>query len=218
MKKERIITAKQAKILDKKALDKFGIPTILLMENAGSAISKEAVKALGSRPGKVAVFCGTGNNGGDGFCAARHFLTAGIKPQIYLAGKISDVGNQARLNLDILIKLKQIIIPVGLSNSSLVKNKVNKCSLIIDALLGVGAKGEVRPVYRALIDIINSSKAYVISVDIPSGLDATTGRLLGCCVKADQTITFVAKKRGMVFKGGKQYCGKVLVRDIGVLL
>ncbi|MDD5060371.1 MAG: NAD(P)H-hydrate epimerase [Candidatus Omnitrophica bacterium] len=216
MKKERIITAKQAKVLDKKALDRFGIPTILLMENAGSAISKEAIKALASRPGKVAVFCGTGNNGGDGFCAVRHFLAAGIRPQIYLAGKACDVGNEARINLDILLKLKQKIISVGLSNAGLVKNKVNRCSLIIDALLGVGAKGTVRPVYRSLIDIINSAKAYVISVDIPSGLDATTGKVLGCCVKADQTITFVAKKRGMIIKEGKKYCGKILISGIGV--
>ena len=98
------------------------------------------------------------------------------------------------------------------------KNKISKYNLIIDALLGVGLAGEVRGIFRDLIGIINLSKAYILSVDIPSGLDATTGKVLGCCVKADKTVTFVAKKRGMVLGEGPKFCGRVVVRDLGIPL
>ena len=109
MGKQKVITAKQAKALDKKALKKFGISTLLLMENAGRSVSEETLKVLPSRHGKVAIFCGTGNNGGDGFCAARHLLASEIKLDLYLAGKIGAVENEAKTYLNILLKLKQKI-------------------------------------------------------------------------------------------------------------
>jgi NAD(P)H-hydrate epimerase len=137
---------------------------------------------------------------------------------IFLAGKISEVENEARINLDILIKLKQRIIEVGGEKLHFVKNKISECALVIDALLGVGLVGQVRGVYRDLIGMINSSQAYVLSVDIPSGLDATTGEVLGCCVRADRTVTFVSKKRGMIFGEGPRYCGIVVVKDLGIPL
>ena len=216
--KQKFITAKQAKALDKKAHQKFGISTLLLMENAGRAVSEEALKVLQNRGGKVAICCGTGNNGGDGFCAARHLLTIGIKPDVYLLGKIGDLKNEARINLNILLKLKQKVTEVNPGNVCFIKEKIKKYNLIIDALLGVGIKGKIRPVYQEVFDIINASGVYVISVDIPSGLDATTGKALGRCIKADKTVTFIAKKRGMIFGKGKSYCGEVLTRDIGVPL
>jgi len=215
---KRVLTAAQAKALDKKANEEFGISTLLLMENAGRSVSEEALKILRSRRGKTAIFCGTGNNGGDGFCAARHLLAAGIKPDIYLAAKSGDVKNEAKANLGILLRLRQKITEVSPDNLFLIKEKIGKYGLIIDALLGVGLKGRIRYVYQELINIINASKAYVLSVDIPSGLDATSGRVPGVCVKADKTVTFVAKKRGMVSRPGKIYCGEILVRGIGVQL
>jgi hydroxyethylthiazole kinase-like uncharacterized protein yjeF len=217
-KSERVLTAAQAKALDKMALERFGIPVLVLMENAGRSISDEAIKILRNKRDKVAIFCGKGNNGGDGFCAARHLLTAGIKSDVYLVGKIKDVENEARINLSILLKLKQKIIEIKPKDCSLLKNRVKESSLIIDALLGVGVRGQIRPVYQKVIDIINSSGIYVLSVDIPSGLDATTGKVMGRCIKADKTVTFVCKKRGMVYGEGEKYCGKVLIRTIGVRL
>lgn len=211
------ITAQQAKKIDKKAKDKFGISVLVLMENAGRAVAEEAMKML--RENKpVAIFCGKGNNGGDGFVAARHLLVQGIKPDIFLAGYTCDVQNEAKVNLDILLKLKQKITEVDEKNLHLVKNKIYKYALIIDALLGVGLSGEVRGIFRDLIDIINLSKAKVLTVDIPSGLDATSGKVLGCCVKADRTVTFVAKKRGKVLGEGPKYCGRVVVKDLGIPL
>ena len=210
-----LLTAKGAKDIDSMAISRFGIPGLLLMENAARGIVEETVKSLRGKRG-VAIFCGKGNNGGDGFAAARHLLVHGIKPYIFLAGRIADVKNEAGINLTALLRMKQEIIEVSPRRFSMIKGKTRKCAIIIDALLGVGLKGEVSGIYRDLIGMINASKAYVLSVDIPSGLDATTGRILGCCVKANKTVTFVAKKRGMVIADGPEYCGKVVVKDLGI--
>lgn len=217
VRNSKLFTARSAKDIDIKAREIFGISTLVLMENAGRQVASEAVRILHGRK-KVAIFCGKGNNGGDGFVTARHLLTYNIKPSIFLTGRVQDVENEARLNLEILLRLKQKILEVKEGNLYLVKNKVSKCALIIDALLGVGLRGAVRGIYRDLIRIINASSAYILSVDIPSGLDATTGKILGCCVKADKTVTFVAKKRGMVVGDGPKYCGRVVVKDLGIPL
>lgn len=211
----RFISRREAKELDLKAQEAFGMPVLLLMENAGRAVAEETIKALKGR-GKVAVLCGKGNNGGDGFAACRHLLTGGIKPEIFLAGKTSEVYKDAKINLDILKKLKQQIFEIDENNLNFVIERVSKADLIIDALLGVGLQGQVRGIYRDLVNVINSFHAYVLSVDIPSGLDADTGEVLGCCVKADRTVTFVAKKRAMAAGKGAKYCGRIAVKDIGL--
>lgn len=212
----RLLTAKTAKDFDRKAKKILGISTLVLMENAGRAVVEEAVKILRGKK-SVAIFCGRGNNGADGFVAARHLLAFGVKPDVFLAGKINEVKNEARINLEILLKLKQKITEVKEENLHLIKKRISKYTLVIDALLGIGLSGEVRGIYRDLIAIINSSGARILSADIPSGLDATTGKVLGCCIKADETVTFVAKKQGMVLKEGPRYCGRVVVRDLGIL-
>jgi NAD(P)H-hydrate epimerase len=217
VKSSKLLTTKSAKAIDLKAKDIFGISTFVLMENAGRTVAEEAVKMLRGKK-SVVIFCGKGNNGGDGFVAARHLLTWGIKPDIFLAGKIKNVENEARINLEILLRLKQKIIEVEEENLYMVKNRISKYYLIIDALFGVGLAGEVRDVYRDLIGIINTSRAYILAVDIPSGLDATSGKVLGCCVKADKTVTFVAKKRGMILGDGPKFCGMIVVKDLGIPL
>lgn len=209
-----LLTASQAKELDSKLKEKFGISTLVLMENAGRGVAEEVLNSVKAR-GKIAIFCGKGNNGGDGFVCARHLLTKGIKPEVFLCGKISDVEKEARINLNLLLKLKQKIIAVNRKNLSWLKNKITKYDLIVDALLGVGLKGEIRGIYRQLINLINFSGGYILSVDIPSGLDATR-KVLGACVKADKTVTFIAKKRGMVGREGAKYCGRIVVKDLGI--
>ena len=227
-----LLSARQAKEIDKKAQELLGISTLVLMENAGRAVAEELMR-MPCRKGKVAVFCGNtrskrmlrcaifcgkGNNGGDGFVAARHLLLRGIKPDIFLVADIHEVKNEARTNLDILLKLKQKILEVRQGNLRLVKAKAMRYNLIVDALLGIGLVGQVSGVFGDLIGMINMSKAKKLAVDIPSGLDADSGKVLGCCVKADTTVTFVAKKRGMVRGEGPKYCGRIVVRDLGIPL
>lgn len=211
------LTARQALSLDIKARKIFGISTLVLMENAGRGVACEALKMLGNKK-TAAIFCGRGNNGGDGFVAARHLLTAGIKLDVFLAGKMSGVRKEAKKNLEILLKLKQKITEVRENNLYLAKNKISKYALVIDALLGVGARGEVKGIYRDLIKIINGSPSCILSVDIPSGLDATSGEILGDCISAHKTVTFIARKRGMLVGDGKKHCGKIIVKDLGIPL
>ncbi|MCM8780589.1 MAG: NAD(P)H-hydrate epimerase [Candidatus Omnitrophica bacterium] len=214
-----IISSSKAKALDKKAQEKFGVSSLILMENAGRAVAEEVMKVLKNYKSKrVAVFCGKGNNGSDGLVTARHLLALGIKPDIFLASKSKEVSNEAKVNLKILQRLKQKIIEVDEKNLSIIKNKIHRYQLIVDALLGIGLKGKVKGIYGSLIDMINRSKAYVLSVDVPSGLDANTGKVLGVCVKADRTVTFVAKKKGMILGKGQRLCGKVTVKDLGIPL
>lgn len=215
--KIRSLSASQSKALDRKASREFGMPVILLMENAGRSVAEEACARLKNKKAPVAVFCGKGNNGGDGLCAARHLLAAGIRPYVFLAGKPSEIRNEeARLNLDILLKTKQRIIEVSEVSLPALRRTLKKCACVIDALLGVGLQGEARGMYKELIRLINASGAHVISVDIPSGLDSTTGRVLGVCVKADKTVTFIAKKKGMITGSGPSVCGKVVVVNLGL--
>jgi NAD(P)H-hydrate epimerase len=242
-----LLSVRQAKEIDKKARELLGISTLVLMENAGRAVAEELMR-MPCRKGKVAVFCGNtrskrmlrcaafcsntpskrmlrcaifcgkGNNGGDGFVAARHLLLRGIRPDIFLAADIGEVKNEARTNLDILLKLKQEIFKVRQDNLYLVKSRLKRYSLIVDALLGIGLVGQVNGMFGDLIGMINIAKAKRLAVDVPSGLDADNGKVLGRCIKADTTVTFVDKKRGMVVGEGPKYCGRIVVKDLGVPL
>ncbi|MGE4356977.1 MAG: NAD(P)H-hydrate epimerase [Candidatus Omnitrophota bacterium] len=204
-----VISAKLAKLIDEKVSKNLGISTLVLMENAGRSVAEEVVKL---KKKKIAIFCGKGNNGGDGLVCARHLLCRGIKPDVFLLGKIEEVKNEAKVNLDILLKLWRAI-EVNEENFSKIKFK--KYDLIVDAIFGIGLKGKITGFFQNTIDLINSSGAYVVSVDIPSGLDADSGRVLGNCVKANMTITFFAKKSGMVKNKGPEYCGEIIVKDLG---
>jgi NAD(P)H-hydrate epimerase len=213
--RKTLLTAKTAKLIDLEAERKFGISTLVLMENAGAAVARQALEMDPGRLG-IAVFCGKGNNGGDGFAAARHLLAKGFKTDVFLAGRSFQVERQARTNLDILHALRVKVRETD--RDSLPDIAIDKYGLIIDALLGVGLSGPVHGIYQDMIGLINASEARVLSVDIPSGLDATTGKVLGVCVKADITVTFVAAKFGMVTNDGPAYCGKVVIADLGLPL
>ncbi len=208
----KLLTAKTARAIDSKIREKFGISTLVLMENAGAAVAREILESWKGKK-KIAIFCGKGNNGGDGFVAARHLLTRGIKPDIFLAGKHAEVKGEAKVNLEIIIKLGLKVFEI--EDVVFHKININKYGLIVDALLGVGLAGPPRGIYAALIQLINSSRAEIIAVDIPSGLDATSGKASDFCVKADKTITFIAQKRGMVIRDGLKYCGKIITADLG---
>jgi len=240
-----LLSVRQAREIDKKARELLGISTLVLMENAGRAVAEEALRMLSPRSAaaifcgntrfnrmnrcpafcgntrskrmlRCAIFCGKGNNGGDGLVAARHLLLKGVKPDVFLAADIDEVKNEARTNLDILLKLKQKVFEVKQDNLEMVKAQLKRYTFVIDALLGIGLLGQVSGVFRDLIGMINMSKAKKIAVDIPSGLDADSGKALGCCVRADTTVTFVAKKRGMTRGEGPKYCGRIVVRDLGI--
>lgn len=211
----KTITVSEARLLDKRAMEIYGISALVLMENAGRAVVEEIIRL---RVKNIAVFCGKGNNGGDGFVCARQLAARGFDPDVFIVSSVDDVKGDARINLNILLKLGHKVREVNEKNIDLVRRKIRKYDLIVDAIFGVGLKDGIKGFVGDLIEFINSSGAYVISVDIPSGLDADNGKISGPCVKADRTITFIAKKRGMATGSGPANCGKVITETLGLPL
>lgn len=214
-------TAAQAQAIDRFAIQKLGIPSLVLMENAGRLTAQEILKRArprrGLAPKNAVIFCGTGNNGGDGFVIARHLFLKGIKTKVFLIGKAQNLKADPAINYQILKKLK---CPVE-SISGVTKNVLTdggRAAVIVDAIFGIGLSRDIGAPHRSIIATINQAKTMVVAVDVPSGLNATTGKPLGICVKAHVTVTFALMKKGLLTREGKKYAGKVIVADIGIPL
>jgi len=215
---EIVLTAQQAAEIDRYAKEHLGISALVLMENAGRSVAEVALDLLGEISGaRIAVFCGRGNNAGDGFVAARHLIVHGGNVDVYLLAQQAQIRNEAGTNLNILRKITYRIFEIK-DSAALESINFKDYSIIIDALLGIGLKGEVEGLFREAISKISKSGARTIAVDIPSGLDATTGRIHGVAARADTTVTFAAKKKGLLIEQGPEYCGKVIVKDLGIPL
>jgi len=213
--KEFILNNAEAQMVDRYAIDTLGIPGIELMQRAGSFISMKAKKILKHVPGShVAIFCGTGNNGGDGFVAARQLSEWGVTVIIWLAGAPEKIaGDALHFYKKCVDKPIRIISVVEQTDLPTVKQIVES-DLIIDALLGTGFKGEVRGIIRQLIELINASKCPVISVDIPSGVSGDTAQTGGVAVQATRTVTMGFLKRGLMFQPGKRLAGDIVLADL----
>jgi len=199
---------------DRRAVEEFGVPSIVLMENAGKHVFKAACHLLGDVNGqRVSIVAGRGNNGGDGFVAARLLKEAGALVTVFLIGNTSEVKGDAAVNLDILLTTGMEITPI--TPSTQLTGLFANSHLIIDAIFGTGLKGDITGLPAQVIENINSANCPVISVDIPSGLDADTGEILGVCVKANCTVTFALPKIGLVLRPRPEI-GKLIVDDIGI--
>ena len=202
-------------MFDRRAQAKYGVPAVVLMENAGRNVAEEALKIVGKR-GRVAVICGVGNNGGDGLVAARHLINAGIKVDIYLIGDNAKFKTDPKTNYDILVKMGSKPMSAG-KPAPINRGGFQDYDLIIDAIFGIGLNSAVKDPYRSVIEEINRSGITVLSVDVPSGLDADAGKVLGAAVRARRTVTFVAPKTGFYKNQGPEHCGQIVVRDIGIV-
>ena len=197
---------------------KIGISPLVLMENAGRAVAQAAREIL-SRNGKnqVAIFAGPGNNGGDGFVAGRYLSNWGIKSDIFLIGKKEKLKNEAKINFDVLLNLRlnyrQLEDPAVWQEIS--KN-LKEYDLIIDAILGTGLKKPIKGLLAEVIMAINQSGRPVIAVDIPSGMNGNTGEILGCAVRANQTVTMAATKKGFLNSQARAYLGEVKIAELGI--
>jgi len=212
------VTSQQIQRLDNIAINKYKIDSLFLMENAGRAIADEAASILkNKKTKKVAVICGKGNNGGDGFVAARYLINQGFEVKNFLLGKVKEITSDPYVNLDMLLKSNQKIFELtNLKAFNAMKKNIKDCSVVIDAIFGVGLKGEVKEPFKTAINFLNRSKKIVISVDVPSGLDVNTGLPLGACVKAYRTISFSLAKRGFFINQGPNFVGKLKIADIGI--
>jgi NAD(P)H-hydrate epimerase len=208
-----VLTREQVREVDRIAIEKFGICGLVLMENAGrnaADLILRQIEASADTPvRRVAVFCGTGNNGGDGFVIARHLVNAGVKVQIALAGDADRLTPDAAANHRIC---RAMNIPIAPAESV----EIGPDDLVVDALLGTGFAGQVRQHPANLIHRINAAaKRGVVAIDVPSGLDCNTGEPSNATIVADTTITFVASKTGFQSAGARRFVGRLHVADIG---
>ena len=192
----------------------FGVSRLQLMENAGKCIADEVSSRLSPKETEVTIFCGLGGNGGDGFVAARHLLNRGFKVKVVISGRRREVRDEcARKNLEALEKIKDNLEILEVYDSSLVPESL-EAKVVIDALLGIGLKGTLRPPIFQLVKKINELNAFKIAVDVPTGINSDTGEALGEAVKANLTITFHKAKPGLL--KASDYVGELIVKDIGL--
>jgi NAD(P)H-hydrate epimerase len=199
----------------------IGMRRFLMMENAGHGISDFLVDKFSKQKLvniKIIVVCGTGNNGGDGLVAARHLAGYGAKITVLLLGSPADIkSEEAKLNWGIIEKMDSVEVIFGKDLSYDMRKKILLADIILDGIFGTGIKREVKDPHASAIDAINDSKkAYVLAIDVPSGLDPNTGSVYDKVVKADATITFHRMKKGLATKGAKKYTGPISVEWIGI--
>ena len=213
---KRYVSVKQIQKLDELAIKKYGIPSIVLMENAGRSVAHEVIRLVKQRRNpQVMIVCGLGNNASDGFIAARYLINAGIKTKIFLLGTANDLKHDAATNYQILKKLKFSIKEVHVVDQSIIR-EATKADLVVDAIFGVGLNRNVAQPFLSMIEMLNRWARYVVAVDIPSGLNGTTGKMCGVCVKAHTTVTFSFPKKGFFLCAGPQHVGRIVVADIGI--
>jgi len=213
----RPLPAEAVRELDRRAIEDFGVPGVVLMENAGRGAALLALEMLGASTGPVVILAGRGNNGGDGFVIARHLANAGVATRTFVLAPFDKITGDAALNLAIIRKLGLPVTSVALEDDeSPVTDALADAALVVDALLGTGTRGEVRGPFRRAIELINQARCPVLAIDIPSGLDADSGVVLGVAVNADATATFLAPKLGLTRADGPAHAGRVVLIDIGV--
>lgn len=212
---KKVVTVEEIQKLDALVIKDIGIPSVVLMENAGRVVAEEVVKVLKSKKlSRVTIVCGTGNNAGDGFVATRHLMERGVKVRVLVVGKARDFKNDPACFYRVIRKLKASV--YFWKDVRKEKEFLRSTDVIVDALFGVGLNRAVTDPYKAVIEAVNRSKKYVIAVDIPSGLNGTTGAIWGCCVRAKITVSFSCAKKGFYLKEGPVHAGNIRVRSIGI--
>jgi NAD(P)H-hydrate epimerase len=214
----RILTAAQMREADRFTIEEIGIPSLVLMENAGRQVVAAIEASFAPRlDGRVAVLCGRGNNGGDGFVVARTLLQRGIETSVFVIGPLAEVRGGARTNLDILGRLGVAVVEIGDEQTwELHFSEISKCALIVDAIVGTGLKSAVGGMMETIIADVNASDIPIVSIDLPSGLSADTPHLIGDCIDASMTVTLAAPKLPLVLPPGEAYAGDVVIADIGI--
>ena len=211
----------QCRRLDRLATEEFGLPGVVLMENAGRGVA-DLIVELGI-DGPVAICCGKGNNAGDGFVIARHLALRGYHPRVLLWGEPDELSGDAAINFRVIQRTGIVIETFSTSHfadrweSDLmrIRGHFDPADWIVDALLGTGARGSPRPPLDRVIELINRAACRKLAVDVPSGLDCDTGIPSNHTVKAMHTCTFVAPKTGFLMPAAADYLGQVHVLDIG---
>ncbi|OGD27821.1 MAG: NAD(P)H-hydrate epimerase, partial [Candidatus Aminicenantes bacterium RBG_19FT_COMBO_65_30] len=214
----KILTSVEMKDIDRTAIEELGIPGIVLMENAGLRVAR----ALKGRFPDIAaetivVVAGKGNNGGDGFVAARHLFNSGAKPEVLLLAAKDEVKGDAAVNLAVALKMGISVTEVRTAAAwKKVRIAVFHASVIVDALFGTGLVKPLDEIFAMAVEDINKSSAFKLAVDIPSGLSADTFETIGPSVDADLTVTLAAPKIAHIFPPAAERVGDLVVAPIGI--
>ena len=208
----KVCSVEQMRAMDRRAGEEMGISEEILMENAGQASYRVLCREWGGAGRRYAIFCGNGNNGGDGLVVARHILSGGGTPLVYLVGDPARFQGAAKTNLEIVGKLPVEVVRAG--DIAALRSRVLHSDGIVDALFGTGLDRKVSGIYRKAIDLINASGKPVLSLDIPSGVNGDTGEIMGAAVRADHTVAFGLPKIGNMLYPGGGLCGRLHVCHI----
>jgi NAD(P)H-hydrate epimerase len=214
----RVLNADQMRDADRRTIDEIGIPSIVLMENAG----RQAVAAMEAAfedlaTSRVAVLCGRGNNGGDGFVIARTLVQRGVDTVVFLMGGVPDVKGDARTNLEILGRIGLTVVEVTTAQEwELHFTEVSECDVIVDAILGTGGRGQLLGLLETVVADVNGLGVPVVAIDLPTGLCADTHELQGGAIEATMTVTLAAPKIPLVLPPADSHAGDLVIADIGI--
>ncbi|HCA46627.1 MAG TPA: NAD(P)H-hydrate epimerase [Armatimonadetes bacterium] len=211
----KLAYAAQMREMDRRTIEEWGLPGAVLMENAGRAVANICEDLLEELPpGPVVVVAGKGNNGGDGFVVARWLHSAGCQVEVCLLPRLGELTGDAAINARFAERLG---VPIHQeATRPFLQERLTRATLIVDGVLGTGISGEVRGSAREAIEAINTAPAPVVAIDIPSGVDADTGAILGDAVRAHITVTFALAKVGMYQHPGRGRCGEIIIAPIGM--
>ncbi len=206
-----VLTSAQMKECDRNTTEQTGIPSLVLMERAAAATAEEIMKRFPLKKGRkrILIAAGRGNNGGDGLAAGRILQEHGYPVSYALLGDRERLSEQARTQLAILKRLGE--------EAAETLSALSSCDILIDALFGIGLDRELGGVWKEAVEAINASDAFVVSADIPSGISADTGAVMGAAVRADLTVSYGYLKTGQILYPGSEYCGELVCRKIGIL-
>jgi NAD(P)H-hydrate epimerase len=214
----RVLNAAQMREADRRTIEDIGIPSLVLMENAGRQVvaAMEAIHSdLAER--QVAVLCGRGNNGGDGFVVARTLVQRGVDVSVFLIGRVADVRGDARTNLEVLGRLGLTVVEIADGQAwELHLSEVRDCTLIVDAIFGTGLNAPVTGLIESVITDVNASGIPVVSIDLPSGLSADSSKPIGESIEAGTTVTLAAPKLSLVLPPAETRAGDIVIADIGI--
>lgn len=214
----RILNSAQMREADRRTIEDVGIPAIVLMENAGRQVVAAMEATFEDLTDKsVAVLCGRGNNGGDGFVVARTLLQRGVDASVFVVGALADIRGDARTNLEILGHLGLTVVEIADSQAwELHFSEIAESDVIVDALFGTGLKTPLQGMLETVVADVNGSGIPVVAVDLPSGLSADSHDLIGDCIDATITVTLGAPKIPLVLPPAELHAGDIVIADIGI--
>ena len=214
----RVLNTAQMREADRRTIHEIGIPSIVLMENAG----RQAVAAMEAAfedlaASRVAVLCGRGNNGGDGFVVARTLIQRGVETSVFLIGSVSEVQGDARTNIEVLGRIGLTVVEITSAQDwELHFSEISECDVLVDAMLGTGFRGTLTGLLQTVVADVNGLGVPVVAIDLPTGLSADVAEMEGDAIEATMTVTLAAPKIPLVFPPAESHAGDLVIADIGI--